>query len=224
MMSLCSIGLFLAALMPGVQIDGTWLDAKSAAERGLVIEERMLEDGARRVSLTNRSGETIRPEELGWRKEGRDEALDVRGLKAYVESWQMVGPCGVRTADDLPFDYSPDYLHNCVSTPSDYHPGRRGEFLSDNMCAFRRPDGATLVMGFTTGKERFGHFRMKMSADGLDEFYALSACDRAELPPNGTIETESLVLLGGKAGEAEGLFNRYADRWAKDMSARRRFT
>ena len=191
----------------------------AAAARGLVLTETA-SNGVRRVVLENRSGKSVFPAELGWRKAGRDD-FDVAGLKMYVEGWQMASPCGVRTADDLPFDYSPDYLHNCVSTPADHHPGERGAFLSDNMCAFRRPDGRTRVYGFTTGKDRFGHFRATMSGAGLDGLDVLCACDRAELRPGARIESESLAVMEG--GDAEALFDAFASRWAADMSARRVF-
>ena len=167
-------------LHPILKLDGEWLDAGAAAKRGLVLAQRT-EHGIHRVTLENRSGATVRPEELGWRKEGRDD-FDVPGLKLYVESWQMASPCGVRRWDDEPFDYSQEYLKNCVSTPADFHPGERGRFLSDNMCCLRRPDGAMRLFGFTTGADRFGHFAVKLVADGVETFSALCACDRAELP------------------------------------------
>ena len=146
-MGLMSIALLAATLVPGVELGGRWLDAAAAAKEGLVVSERVA-DGVRRVTLENRSGRSVFPSELGWRKSEpwHDGFVDSAGLKVYVESWQMASPCGVRTAEDLPFDYSPDYLHNCVSTPGDFHPGERGAFLSDNMCAFRRLDGRTRLL------------------------------------------------------------------------------
>ena len=209
------IGLVFAALVPGVQVDGVWLNAKDAKVKGLVLSEA---DG--RVSLENRSGAVVRPEELGWRKEGTDD-FDVGGLKVYLESWQMASPCGVRNWDDEPFDYSAGYLHNCVSTPSDFHPGERGRFLSDHQCCFRRHDGRMRLYGFTTGRDRFGHFRMKLDAKGVAEFFALCACDRAELRPGGKIVSERLVTMDG--ADTEELFGRFADRWAAESKARRRF-
>ena len=208
-------GLLVAALVPGVQIDGTWLNAEEAKAKGLVLSEA---DG--RITLENRSDASVRPEELGWRKEGTDD-FDVGGLKVYLESWQMASPCGVRNWDDEPFDYSSGYLHNCVSTPSDFHPGERGTFLSDHQCCFRRPDGRMRLYGFTTGRDRFGHFRMKLDAKGAREFHALCACDRAELKPGGKIVTEKLVTMDGD--DTEELFGRFADRWAADSNARHRF-
>ena len=222
-MGMMSIALLAATLVPGVEVGGRWLDAAAAAKEGLVVSERVA-DGVRRVTLENRSGRSVFPSELGWRKSEpwRDGFVDSAGLKVYVESWQMASPCGVRTAEDLPFDYSPDYLHNCVSTPGDFHPGERGAFLSDNMCAFRRLDGRTRLYGFTTSADRFGHFRIKLSKNGLDDFAALCSCDGAELKDGATIESESLVTLEGDDGE--GLFAMFADRWARDMSARHVFT
>ena len=202
-----------------LKIDGEWLDTEAAVNRGLIISETIA-DGGRRVALENRSGTTVRPEELGWRKEGRGD-FDVSGLKIYVESWQMASPCGVRNWNDEPFDYSPEYLPNCVSAPADFHPGERGRFLSDNMCCLRRPDGAMQLFGFTTGADRFGHFDVKLGEGGAEEFFALCACDRAELPDGGRIETESLLVLDGT--DTEALFAAYADRWAADSYARRRF-
>ncbi|MGN0833585.1 MAG: alpha-galactosidase [Kiritimatiellia bacterium] len=217
--------VMLAALVPGVQIDGVWLDAEAARARGLVLAEtrRASEaDGCTELVLTlrNASDATVRPEELGWRKEGRDD-FDVGGLKVYLESWQMASPCGVRSWDDAPFDYSPDYLRHCVSTPADFRRGEQGAFLSDHQCCFRRPDGALRLYGFTTGRERFGHFRMRLAADGVREFFALCACDRAELRPGAEIVSERLVAMDG--ADTEALFGRYADRWAADSGARRRF-
>ena len=206
-------------LSPILKIGGEWLDAGNAARRGLVLSEREA-DGVRRVALENRSGATVRPEEIGWRKEGRG-AFDVPGLKFYVESWQMASPCGVRRWDDEPFDYSLPYLPNCVSTTGDFHPGERGRFLSDNMCCLRRPDGAMRLFGFTKGFDRFGHFDVKLGREGVEEFFALCACDRAELPDGGRIETEPLLVLDGT--DTEALFVAYADRWAADSGARRRF-
>lgn len=207
--------LILAALLPGVQIDGVWLEAGAARDKGLHLTEA---DG--RIMLENRSGAIVRPEELGWRKEGRDD-FDVAGLKVYLESWQMASPCGVRNWDDEPFDCSPGYLRNCVSTPSDFHPGERGRFLSDHQCCFRRPDGRMRLYGFTTGRDRFGHFRMRLDRDGVREFFALCACDKAELKPGETIVSERLVTLDGD--DTEELFGRYAGRWAADSHARHRF-
>lgn len=205
-----------ATLEPGVQVDGVWLDASAAKTRGLIVTEQILPEG-RRVTLENRSGATVRPEELGWRKVGRDD-FDEKGLKVYLEGWQMASPCGVRNWDDEPFDYSPGYLHNCVSTPSDFHPGERGRFLADYMCCFRRPDGRLRLFGFTTGADRFGHFRMQLDAAGVRELFALSACDRAELNPGGRIQSETLVEMEGD--DTERLFAAFADRWA-DAPGRR---
>ena len=207
-------------LLPVLKLGGEWLDAEAAANRGLNITERTL-NGVRRVALENRSGATVRPEELGWRKAPGRGDFDVPGLKFHVESWQVVSPCGVRNWNDEPFDYSPEYLPNCVSTPGDFHPGEHGRFLSDNMCCLRRPDGAMRLFGFTTGADRFGHFDVKLGQDGVEAFFALCACDRAELPDGGRIETESLLVLDGV--DTETLFAAYADRWAADSHARRRF-
>ena len=207
-------------LDPILKLGGEWLDAEAAARRGLVLSETH-GNGVSRVMLENRSGAIVRPEELGWRKAPERGDFDVPGLKFYVESWQMASPCGVRAWDDEPFDYSLDYLSNCVSTPDDFHPGERGRFLSDNACCLRRPDGAMRLFGFTTGANRFGHFDVKLGPDGVEAFYALCACDRAELPAGGRIETESLVVLDGT--DTERLFAAYADRWAADSGARRRF-
>ena len=217
--------IVLAALVPGVQIDGAWIDAEAARARGLVVTETKgeIEKGVgafRILSLENAGAATVRVEELGWRKEGRDD-FDAGGLKVYLESWQMASPCGVRNWDDAPFDYSPDYLRHCVSTPADFKPGVKGAFLSDHQCCFRRPDGKMRLFGFTTGRERFGHFRMQLAADGVKEFFALSAGDKAELRPGAKIVSEKLVVMDG--AETEELFGRYADRWAADSSARRRF-
>ena len=204
-------------LSPVVKINGRWLDAAEAAACGLVLSESET-GGVRRVALENRSGAVVRPEELGWRKTGVGD-FDVPGLKVYVESWQMASPCGVRNWDDEPFDYSPDYLPNCVATPGDFHPGERGRFLSDNMCCLRRPDGAMRLFGFTTGADRFGHFAMKLGPGGVEEFLALAACDAADLAPGDRIETESLLIMDGT--DTEALFAAYADRWAADSGARR---
>ena len=207
-------------LTPILKLGGEWLDTESAASRGLFLSETR-GNGVRRIALENRSGAAVRLEELGWRKTGERGDFDVPGLKVYVESWQMASPCGVRAWDDEPFDYSPEYLPNCVSTPGDFHPGERGRFLSDNMCCLRRPDGAMRLFGFTTGADRFGHFSMKLGPDGVEEFFALCACDGAELAPGGRIETESLLILDGT--DTEALFAAYADRWAADSGARHRF-
>ena len=207
-------------LLPILKLGGEWLDAGTAAKRGLFLTETQ-SNGVRRVALENRSGATVRPEELGWRKAPGRGDFDVPGLKFYVESWQMASPCGVRRWDDEPFDYSPEYLPNCVSTPGDFHPGERGRFLSDNACCLRRPDGAMRLFGFTTGADRFGHFDVKLGEGGVEAFFALCACDRAELPAGGRIETESLLVLDG--ADTEALFASYADRWAADSHARRRF-
>ena len=207
-------------LLPVLKLGGEWLDAGTAAKRGLFLTETQ-SNGVRRVALENRSGATVRPEELGWRKAPGRGDFDVPGLKFYVESWQMASPCGVRRWDDEPFDYSPGYLPNCVSTPGDFHPGERGRFLSDNACCLRRPDGAMRLFGFTTGADRFGHFDVKLGEGGVEAFFALCACDRAELPAGGRIETESLLVLDG--ADTEALFASYADRWAADSHARRRF-
>ena len=207
-------------LLPVLKLGGEWLSAEEAAKRGLVLSESH-ENGVRRVALENRSGASVRPEELGWRKAPGRGDFDVPGLKFYVESWQMASPCGVRRWDDEPFDYSPEYLPNCVSTPGDFHPGERGRFLSDNACCLRRPDGAMRLFGFTTGADRFGHFDVKLGEGGVEAFFALCACDRAELPAGGRIETESLLVLDG--ADTEALFASYADRWAADSHARRRF-
>lgn len=224
-------------LVPILKLGGEWLSAEEAAESGLLLTESQ-SNGVRRVALENRSGATVRPEELGWLKAPGRGDFDVPGLRIYVEGWQVVSPCGVRRWDDEPFDYSTEYLPNCVSTPADFHPGERGRFLSDNMCCLRRPDGAMRLFGFTTGTDRFGHFSVKLGEGGVEEFLALCACDRAELPDGGRIETESLLILDGvddggavrTRGSAslpyvgtEALFAAYADRWAADSHARRRF-
>lgn len=206
-------------LEPILKIGGEWLDAASASARGLHLAETQ-ERSVRRVSLENRSGATIRPAELGWRNAPGSDDFDVPGLKVWLEGWQMATPCGVRRWNDAPFDYSPAYLPNCVSTPEDFRPGERGRFLADNACCLRRPDGAMRLFGFTTGANRFGHFAMALGASGIDEFFALSACDGAELLPGGRIETESLFVKDGM--DTEVLFSEYAERWAADSDARRK--
>ena len=117
--------LLLALIVPGVEIDGKWLDVASASEQGLVIAEIADKDG-KRVMLENKSDKPIYPEELGWAQFGVDPSF--HPMKVYLESWQMASPCGVRNWDDEPFDYSPGYLHNCVSTPKDFQPGEKGAF------------------------------------------------------------------------------------------------
>ena len=206
-------------LTPILKLGGEWIDAEAAAKRGLALTERTL-NGVRHVSLENRSGATVRPEELGWRKSGGSD-FDVPGLRLYVEGWQMASPCGVRRWNDEPFDYSPGYLPNCVSTPGDFHPGERGRFLSDNVCCLRRPDGRMRLFGFTRGIDFFGHFDVKLSERGVSEFFALCACDGAELAPGGRIVSEPLMVADGDG--TESLFGAYADRWARDSGARRRF-
>ena len=207
------------SLVPGVQLDGIWLNAEAARSRGIVLAECVSGD-IRRVTMENRSPISVFPEELGWRKSESDD-FDVCGLKVYLESWQMASPCGVRNWNDEPFDYSPGYLHNCVSSPSDFKPEERGAFLSDHQCCFRRPDGRMRLYGFTTGKDRFGHFRMKLGENGIREFFALCACDKAELKPGGKIVSEKLVTMDGD--DTEELFGSYAKRWADDSNARCRF-
>ncbi len=211
--------LLAATLVPGVEIGGRWLGRDAAAVCGLVLTESA-SNGLRRVALENRSGASIFPSEIGWRREGSDD-LDSAGIKVYVEGWQMASPCGVRTADDMPFDYSPDYLHNCISTPSDHRPGARGVFVSDNLCAFRLPDGRVRLYGFATGRDRFGHFRIRLSDAGLDRFEALCSCDGAELKNGGRIESEALAVMEGP--DVEAMLEAFADRWAAEMSARRVF-
>ncbi len=66
-------------LVPVLKLDGEWLDAAAANAKGLVLEETTADDGIRRVALENRSGATVCPEELGWRKEGRSD-FDVADL------------------------------------------------------------------------------------------------------------------------------------------------
>lgn len=153
-------------LAPVLALGGERLDAGAAAALGLVLTESA-EGGVRRVALENHSGATVRPAELGWRKAGPGD-FDAPDLKLYVESWQMASPCGVRAWNDESFDYSPDYLPNCVSTPGDFHPGERGFFLADNMCCLRRPDGAMRLFGFTSGRDRFGHFAAKLGPGGVE--------------------------------------------------------
>ncbi len=88
-------------LAPVLALGGERLDAGAAAARGLVLSESS-EGGVRRAALENRSGATVHPAELGWRKAGPGD-FDVPGLKLYVESWQMASPCGVRAWNDEPF-------------------------------------------------------------------------------------------------------------------------
>jgi len=52
------INLILAALLPGVQIDGAWLDAEAARGKGVVISESV-EDGRRVRTVTNDSTSTV---------------------------------------------------------------------------------------------------------------------------------------------------------------------
>ena len=66
-MGMMSIALLAATLVPGVELGGRWLDAAAAAKEGLVVSERVA-DGVRRVTLENRSGRSVFPSELGWRK------------------------------------------------------------------------------------------------------------------------------------------------------------
>ncbi len=214
--AVCLASIAQAGLEPVVKIDGRVLDMSDAAKIGLVLRESVSGD-ARTVQLENKSGAVIRPEELGWRVDGALLPCE-RRLKVYIESWQMASPCGVRNWNDEPFDYSPGYIANCISTPSDFRSGERGCFLSDHMCCFRDEKGTMTLFGFTTGKDRFGHFSIKLKEDQVAEFNAFCACDKAELAPGEKIVSETLAVLGGT--DTEELFARYADRWAVDSNAR----
>lgn len=139
------------SLVLGVWLDGVWLDVESARSRGLIVTECISGD-VRCVFLENRSSVSVFPEELGWRKEGADD-FDVEGLKVYLESWQMASPCGVRNWNDEPFDYSVGYLHNCVSTPSDFKPGEK--IVTESL----------VIMDGNDTEELFGRYVERWAAD-----------------------------------------------------------
>ena len=207
-------------LSPGVQIDGVWLDSRTAAERGLRISERTASDGTRQVVVENRGESTVRPEEIGWRRVGAD-GLSLPDVKVWLGGWQMASPCGVRTSEDEDFVFNPGYLNKVINEPRDYVPGEKGRFRAENVVVFRRPDGGMRLFGFITGRERYGHFRVKLGRRGLETLDALCSCDRADLVPGAEIASERLLVADGD--DTERLFAAYADRWAEASGARRRF-
>ena len=211
------VGGFPADYRPGVQIAGEWIGGEEAANRGIVLTESQQGDFVD-LSLENRTGRELRIEELGWRRVS-DEALSVPGVKAWLEGWQMASPCGLRTADDCDFAFDPGYAKFAMAEPRDYVGKEAGRFRAEHMVSFLRPDGRVCLFGFVTGRERFGHFRIKLAKDGLKELDILCSCDNAVIAPGAKVRAETLAVMYALSSEVQ--FNRFADAWAKRSAARR---
>ena len=220
LLAISMVGGFPADIRPGVQIGGKWLDAEMAAARGIVLTESSKDDYAD-LTLENRTGGELRIEEFGWRRQGKD-ALSVPGLRVWLEGWQMASPCGLRTADDCDFAFDPGYAKFAMCEPRDYRMNEPGHFRAEHMVSFMRPDGRICLFGFVTGRERFGHFRLKLSADGLQELDILCSCDGAIIPAGAKVRSEKLAVMYALSSEVQ--FERFADAWAKCSDARRRFS
>ena len=220
LLAVAMVGGLPADIRPGVQMDGKWLDSSDAEKIGLVVTETR-EGDFYRVKMENRSGKDVRLDEIGWRRYGKD-ALSVTGLKAWVEGWQMATPCGLRTAADCDFDFNPDYLPFAVNEPRDYVRGEKGRFRAEHMVTFLdEATGKVCLFGFTTGKDRFGHFRMKLGEDGLEALDMLCSCDRAVVPPGAIVTSETLAVMWALSSEVQ--LARFAEAWSRASEARHRF-
>ena len=215
----------IQALIPQIRIGNDYLDAEQAEHAGLILSqhEENNENGVfLRLSLVNRSGKAIRLEKFNWHYSGdKSDFLRSAGINAYLEGWQMATPGGVRRPDDRDYRFDPDYLKYAVAEPED-HSSEPGHFRAENVVMFHdRTGGETLLFGFVTSADQFGHFKFELDGRGVKELDIRSACDGMLLENGETVHSEALAVMTGTDGYS--LLRRFAGVWAEKMRARTGF-
>ena len=211
-------------LIPQIRIGGIYLTAEQAKASGLTLMQRV-EKTARgvflRLSLTNGSGKAVRLEKFNWNyRGGQTDFLRTPGILAYAEGWQMASPCGVRRFGDCDYQFNPDYLKYAVADPEDYS-AEANHFRAEHALMFHDPgSGETLLFGFVTSADQFGHFKFELDENGVRELNIRSACDGMLLENGETAESEILAVMPGRDGYA--LLRDFASVWGEKMNARTR--
>ena len=210
------------ALIPQIRIGNEYLDSEQAKNAGLILSqnvEKTAEGVYLRLSLVNQSGKAVRLEKFNWHysSSGRD-FLQTAGIRAYLEGWQMATPCGVRCLGDKDYQFDPDYLKYAVAEPEDYSPDIN-HFRAEHLVMFHNSVcGETLLLGFVTSADQFGHFKFELCENGVKALDVRSACDGMLLENGETASSELLAVISGTDGYE--LLRRFAGIWAGKMHAR----
>lgn len=210
------------SLIPQIRIENDYLNPEQAKYAGLILSqsvEKTAEGIYLRLSLTNQSGKTIRLEKFNWHySDPGQNFLQTAGIRAYLEGWQMTTPCGVRCLGDKDYQFDPDYLKYAVAEPEDYSQ-EVNHFRAEHMVMFHDSVcGETLLFGFVTSADQFGHFKFELYENGVKVLNIRSACDGMLLENGETASSEILAIMSGTDGH--DLLRRFADVWAKRMHAR----
>lgn len=105
-----------------------------------------------------------------------------------------------------------------VAEPEDYSE-LPNHFRAEHMMMFHAPaNQETLLMGFVTTGNQFGHFKTVLSETGVDSLDIRSSCDGMLVEPGDTVCSETLALMQGTDGFE--LQCRYADLLGQNMKAR----
>ncbi|MCD7805894.1 MAG: alpha-galactosidase [Lachnospiraceae bacterium] len=209
-------------LIPQIILQGKTYTAREAELQGLELTQTAEDENGvvfLKIRLENHSGRGIRLDKLNWhREENQEDFLSRPGLLLYLEGWQMASPCGVRGYGDCDYHFGSSYLQYAVAEPEDYS-ALPNHFRADNMMMFRDPDTSqTLLMGFVTTGDQFGHFKTELSENGVLSLDVRSSCDGMLVEDGETVCSETLALLWGRDGYA--LQCRYASLLGRKMGAR----
>ncbi len=209
-------------LIPQIIMGKDKLNAEEAAQRGLLLEQTIEEkDGALllRLKLTNASAQAIHLDKLNWHREGDcADALNAADMQLYLEGWQMASPCGVRAYGDEDYKFDPWYVGYAVAEPADYDEAPN-HFRAEHMMMFHSPaSGGTVLMGFVTTADQFGHFKCELGEKGVAALDVRCACDGMLVEPGDAVCSEVLALMLGTDGYA--LQQEYAALWGKTMGAK----
>ncbi len=207
---------------PQIITAGKTYNAEQAIAENLVLTQQVrTQDDAVFLSMTleNRSPSDIHLDKFNWhRKKDCRDFLASAGIQLYLEGWQMATPCGVRKIGDCDYRFDPWYIDFAVADPSDYSP-LANHFRAENMMMFHdEMHQKTLLVGFVTTGNQFGHFKTVLCDKGVESLDIRSSCDGMLIEPGESVHSETLVFLWGNDGYE--LQCRYADILGFNMKAR----
>lgn len=210
------------SLIPQIVMGDKVYCTDEAARLGLELSQTITEtDGTTLLTLTlrNHSGKSMHLDKFNWHREGNTgDFLNTPGLFLYLEGWQMATPCGIRKFTDRDYRFDAWYMPYAVAEPEDYSE-LPNHFRAEHIMMFHAPaNQETLLMGFVTTGNQFGHFKTVLSETGVDSLDIRSSCDGMLVEPGDTVCSETLALMQGTDGFE--LQCRYADLLGQNMKAR----
>ena len=213
-----------AALAPEVKIDGKWLPIEECAAAGLELTDAERNCDSyfwKRLTLTNRTGRELKLGGFRWRQTGAHAdflSTPGRQFRFYKGGWMMASVCGSVRYGDTDFALDPNYKRFAVSAPEEYDGERPNRFFADNVIIVNDSvSGNSLLAGFVSSADLFGHFLVELDEEGIYTFTMVNDADDRIVSPEESVNSEELVLLFGQDGY--GLLEQFADLWGTRMKA-----